>query len=101
MSTARTAEPSGKTAVTVTAVASTPSATFTGSTLKPIAVGTASPSVIDTLAPDTRKPSAAPDTDTDSVPSPATPSSDPAKLKLPEPLAFPAGIVTLKPSTAV
>ena len=41
---------------------------------------------MDTVASDTSKPAAAPDTVTLSAPSPATPSSVPAKVKEPAPL---------------
>ena len=55
---------------------------------------------MDTLAPDTAKPSAAPDTDNDSEPSPATPSAVESNRKEADPLRCPAPIVTVKFPTA-
>ena len=62
--------------------------------------GAASPSVKATVALEMVKPAADPDTVMDSEPSPATSSSVPDKLNVLEPLDRPAGMVTVKSSTA-
>ena len=65
-----------------------------------IPVGAVSPSVMDTAASETLKPVAAPDTVKLSTASPAIPSSVPDRIKVPEPLNRPPGMVTVKSFTA-
>ena len=111
MSSSNILEPSGKDAVTDTVAAFAPSATVAGapassplaSTLRVIAVGPASLSVMEISAPVTvSNPSASvvPETVIASGPS-ATSSSATARLNVADPLVCPAAMVTSKSSTAV
>ena len=93
-------EPSGKEAVTVILTAPALSSGPAGSTLNPMAVGEPSPSVRTKEASEAVNPVAVPDTVRVSEPSPARSSSVPAKTNLPVPLLRPAGMVTVKSSTA-
>ena len=100
MSLIRVLEPSGKEAVTVTLAAEACSVGAAGSTLKLMEVGESSPSAKVKEASDTVNPLADPDTVRLSEPSPAIASSVSAKTILPVPLLCPAGMVTVKSSTA-
>ena len=100
LSAVRTADPSGKEAVIRTVRINSLSVGAEGEELKPITVGTSSPSASDISASDTANPAAVPEIVIVSAPSPARSSSVPARLKVLEPLVCPAAMVTVKSSTA-
>ena len=96
----KTADPDGKEAVTVTTVGRLRSDRADGCALRLMVCGAASPSARATVASETVKPAASPDTVIASELSPATSSSVSDKLNEPEPLDRPAGMVTVKSPTA-
>ena len=101
VSAAKILDPSGKAAVTVTEISDPVSSPRAGSRLKLTAVGGASRSVMVTVASDTLKPAARPDTVRLSSLSPATPSSVPLNRNEADPFLLPPGIVTVKSFTVL